>query len=76
MKSSLVFDRDKGHVKHTGAIKQHVLIYKQANSKNCGPPASNMTLKKVKGQGQGQCMVPIGGTCHKDHSCQISMLYR
>ena len=31
------------------------------------------TLKKVKGQGQD--MAPIKRACHKDHTCQISMLY-
>ena len=39
--------------------------------------ATNFTLKKVKGQGQGQGhgMVPIERVCHKDHACQIPMLY-
>ena len=35
--------------------------------------ATNLTLKKVKGQGHG--MVPIERDCHNDHACQISMLY-
>ena len=29
---------------------------------------------KVKGEGQGQHMVPIKMACHKDHAFQISML--
>ena len=37
--------------------------------------ATNLTLKKVKGQGQGHDMVPIERAYHKDHACQISMLY-
>ena len=37
--------------------------------------ATNLTLKKVKGQGQGHGMVPIERACHKDHACHISMLY-
>ena len=36
--------------------------------------ATNLTLKKVKGLGHG--MVPIERACHKDHACQISMLYK
>ena len=35
--------------------------------------ATNLTLKKVKGQGHD--MVPIERACHKDHACLISMLY-
>ena len=35
--------------------------------------ATNLALKKV--QGQGHDMVPIETACHKDHACQISMLY-
>ena len=35
--------------------------------------ATNVTLKKVNSQGHG--MVPIERACHKDHACQISMLY-
>ena len=37
--------------------------------------ATNLILKKVKGQGQGHDMVPIERAYHKDHACQISMLY-
>ena len=35
--------------------------------------ATNLTLKKVKGQGHD--MVPIERACHKDHASLISMLY-
>ena len=35
--------------------------------------ATNLTLKKVKGQGHG--ILPIEGACHNDHACKISMLY-
>ena len=38
-------------------------------------PATNLTLGKVKGQGQGHCMVPIERACHNDHAYQVSMLY-
>ena len=49
---------------------------KQANSENCGPPHGNkFDLEKVKGEGQGHSMVPIERACHKDHACQVSMLY-
>ena len=37
-------------------------------------PATNLTLKWVKGQGHR--MVPIERACHKDYACQISTLYR
>ena len=37
--------------------------------------ATNLTLKKVKGQSQGHDMVQIERAYHKDHACQISMLY-
>ena len=36
-------------------------------------PATNLTLKYV--QGQGHRMLSIGRASHKDHACQISMLY-
>ena len=49
-------------------------IEKQANSKNCGPPPGNKLDLQV-GQSQGYHMVPIEMACHKDHECQISMLY-
>ena len=32
-------------------------------------PATNLTLKEVKGQGQGHNMVSIESACHKDHAC-------
>ena len=35
--------------------------------------ATYSTLKKV--EGQGHSMVPNGRACHKDHACQVSMLY-
>ena len=50
---------------------------KQANSENCGPPLGNKseTLKLVKGHGQGHDMVPSERSCHKEHTCQVSMLH-
>ena len=51
-------------------------FFEKKNSENCGPPRGNniLTLKKVKGQGYG--MVPnIERACHKDHACQISIIY-
>ena len=51
-------------------LNTHTVVQQE----NCGPrAATNLTLKKVKGQGHG--MVPIERACHKDHACQISMLY-
>ena len=47
-------------------------IYKQIQRIVVSRAATNLTLKKVKGQGHG--MVPIERACHKDHACQISML--
>ena len=38
-------------------------------------PATTLTLKRVKGQGQGHGMASLERACHKDHACQISMLY-
>ena len=38
-------------------------------------PATTLTLKEVKGKGQGQSMVSIERAYHKDRACQISMLY-
>ena len=35
--------------------------------------ATTLTLKKVKGQGHG--MASLERASHKDHACQISMLY-
>ena len=32
-------------------------------------PATNLTLRLVKGQGQGHRMVPIERACHNDHAC-------
>ena len=32
--------------------------------------ATNLTLKKVKSQGQGHDMVPIERVCRKDHACK------
>ena len=37
--------------------------------------ATTVTLKKVKGQGQGHDMASLERARHKDHACQISMLY-
>ena len=46
----------------------------KANSESCGPPpGNNFDLEVCKGQGHG--MVPNYRACHKDHACQISMLY-
>ena len=44
----------------------------QANSENCGSPPGNKFDLEV---GQGHGMVQIERACHKDHACQISMLY-
>ena len=42
------------------------------NSENCGPASgNNFDLE----EGQGHDMVPIESACHKDHACQISLLY-
>ena len=37
--------------------------------------ATTLTLTKVKGQSQGHGMASLERACHKDHTCQISMLY-
>ena len=49
--------------------------YKQIRRIVVSRAATNLTLKKVKGQGQGYGMVPVERACHKDHACQISMVY-
>ena len=48
-------------------------LYKQIRRIVVPSAATNLTLKKVKGQGHG--MVPIESACHKDYACQIAMLY-
>ena len=48
-------------------------MYKQIQRIVVPRAATNLTLKKVKGQGHD--MVPIERAYHKDHACQISMLY-
>ena len=45
-------------------------LIKQANSENCGPPPGNNFDLEV-----GHGIVSIERACHKDHACQISMLY-
>ena len=53
-------------------FRTYLFHVEQANSGNCGsPPGNNFDLEV----GQGHCMVPIERACHKDHACQISMLY-
>ena len=48
------------------------LLEEQANSENCGPlPGNNFDIEV----GQGHGMVQKERACHKDHVCQISMLY-
>ena len=50
------------------------ISYVKANSENCVPLQRNKSdIEKVKGQGHG--MVQMKRACHKDHACQISMLY-
>ena len=53
-------------------MKGSVIHSTQANSENCGPPPGNNFDLEV---GQGHGMVQIERAFHKDHACQISMLY-
>ena len=48
-------------------------MYKQIQRIVVPRSATTLTLKKVKGQGHG--MASLERACHKDHACQISMLY-
>ena len=38
-------------------------------------PGNNFDLEVGQGEGQGHGMVSIERASHKDHACQISMLY-
>ena len=67
-------------------LRMNSILGKQANSENRGPPRGNkfdlkrskgkFDFEKVKGQDQGHGILPMERACHKDHACQISMLYR
>ena len=61
-------------VTYSCLLSQHK-FYKQIRRIVVTRPATTLTLKKVKGQGQGHGMVSIEKACHNDHACQISMLY-
>ena len=63
-------DHNKTNYGNIGGISE--VTNKQRNYENCGPPSGNkFDLEK----GQGHNMVPTERACHKDHACQISMLY-
>ena len=55
--------------------KVDVIVNKQIRRIVIPCVAEKLTLKNVKVRGQGHSMVPIERACHKDHACQISMLY-
>ena len=56
-------------------INSHRKSYKQIQRIVVPRAATNLTLKKVQGQGQGHGMDPFERACHKDHACQIYIEY-